>query len=313
MIYVKFNKSAFDYHKIIVEKVFDTIVKIKYIERGDKKNKNKIYLNTDFLDFLNDNKKELIGGIPIELYNLDKDFKNLSINKNELKNIKSFLLETGYKNFQKNHSKEFLNLIGVDTCVYCNRNYTLNISKTHARAELDHWYPKNEFPLLALSFYNLIPSCHSCNHIKGKAGDWSKALDEYVHPYFKEHNEGFNFSFFYNKKLDSLKIEAKAYKKSIKTGKTLEFNKINEKYNANAEKELRDLLDLRYKYSSNYIKILTQDTFQGLRISKDEIYRLVFGIEIKEENYHKRPFSKFKKDIIDKILLIDDIGYKKKT
>ncbi|MBP1163738.1 MULTISPECIES: hypothetical protein [unclassified Chryseobacterium] len=313
MIYIDFKKKAFDFHNKIVKDIFNNIITKKYIERGDRTHRNKVYINTDFLDFLNENKDELIGGLPTKLFNLHEEFKKLTLNNDENKNIKSFLLETGYKNFQKKHSKDFLNFIGIDTCIYCNKNYTLNISKSHARAELDHWYPKNEFPLLALSFHNLIPSCHSCNHIKGKAGDWSKALEKFVHPYFKEADEGFSFDFFYNQKLDSLKIEAKAYKKSIKTGETLEFNKIKEKYNANAEKELRDLLDLRYKYSSNYIKILSESAFMGLRISKDEIYRLVFGIEIEEENYHKRPFSKFKKDIIDKILLIDDIGYKRKT
>lgn len=37
-------------------------------------------------------------------------------------------------------------------------------------------------------------------------------------------------------------------------------------------------------------------------MSKEEAYRMVFGIETKEEDYHKRPFSKFKKDIIDELL-----------
>jgi hypothetical protein len=31
---------------------------------------------------------------------------------------------------------------------------------------------------------------------------------------------------------------------------------------------------------------------------------MFFGIEIKEENYHKRPFSKFKKDIIAELLRV---------
>lgn len=313
MIYIEFKQKAFDFHYEIIENIFDDIINKKYIIRGNKNQKTKTDISSEFLKFLNDNKVELICAPPSKLYSLNEDFREITFSDEEYKNIKSFLLETGYKNFQKNYSKEFLNLIGVDTCVYCNRNYTLNISKTHARAELDHWFPKNEFPLLALSFYNLIPSCHSCNHIKGKAGDWSEALEKFVHPYFKENDEGFNFDFFYDQKLDSLRVESKVYKKSIKTGETLLFNKINEKYNSNAEKELRDLLDLRYKYSNNYIKILSENTFIGLRISKDEIYRLVFGIEIEEDHYHKRPFSKFKKDIIDKILLIDDISYKKKT
>ena len=37
-------------------------------------------------------------------------------------------------------------------------------------------------------------------------------------------------------------------------------------------------------------------------MSKEEAYRIIFGVEINEENYHKRPFSKFKKDIIEELL-----------
>ncbi len=50
-----------------------------------------------------------------------------------------------------------------------------------------------------------------------------------------------------------------------------------------------------------------KDTFKNLKISKEEIYRMVFGIEIEEENYHRRPFSKFKKDIIDELLRVDNL------
>ena len=136
-------------------------------------------------------------------------------------------------------------------------------------------------------------------------GEITNALNEYIHPYFKENNEGFSFDFFYNKSLDRLNVETKSFKKSTKTDETLIFNKTKDIYNSHSEKELRDLVNLRYKYSKNYIKILSEDTFKNLKISKDEIYRTIFGIEINDNDFHKRPFSKFKKDIINKLLRID--------
>jgi hypothetical protein len=60
--------------------------------------------------------------------------------------------------------------------------------------------------------------------------------------------------------------------------------KIKEIYNTHSEKELKDLLDLRYKYSKNYLDILLNKTFSGLSMSKEEAYRMIFGIEIKEED-----------------------------
>ena len=304
MIYLKFNKKAFEFHTEKVQEIFDEILRKGYIKRG--KPLVNINLSRDFLDFLKNNAPDLISGKPTKLLEINEDYKKLTLSDTEKTNIKSFFLQTGYEGFQEKYSKKFLDLVGVDTCVYCNRNYTVNITKNHSRAELDHWFPKTQFPLLSLSFYNLIPSCHSCNHIKGNPKiNWDNALNEYIHPYFKENNEGFSFDFFYNKSLDKLNVETRSFKKNIKTDKTLNFNKTKEIYNSHSEKELRDLVNLRYKYSKNYIKILSQDTFENLKISKDEIYRTIFGIEINENDFHKRPFSKFKKDIIDKLLRIE--------
>lgn len=302
MISLQFSQKAFDFHFEKVEIIFDNII-------SNKIGKNKFTDTT--IKFIKRYKNILISGKPNLLLEVHKKYLT-NIDRNQRDVIKSFFKDNLYPNqFQTKYSKEFLDLIGIDTCFYCNRNYTINHTKKHARAELDHWFPKTQFPLLALSFYNLIPSCHSCNHIKGNPTiDWDNALNEYVHPYINEEFEGFNFDFFYKKKLDKLKVETRCFKKSIKTNKTLEFNKIKDIYDAHSEKELRDLVNLRYKYSNNYIKILTEDTFKNLKISKEEIYRMVFGIEIEENNYHKRPFSKFKKDIIEELLRIDSLDKK---
>ncbi len=32
--------------------------------------------------------------------------------------------------------------------------------------QFDHFYPKENYPALAMCFYNLIPCCSDCNHIK---------------------------------------------------------------------------------------------------------------------------------------------------
>jgi hypothetical protein len=249
-----------------------------------------------------DNIKVLSSGNPVELIKLYDDFEKIKLSKKDKKKYRDFFIK-GYENwFQPNYGKHFLDLLNIDTCIYCNRNYTINLVKDRTRAELDHWFPKERFPLLALSFYNLIPSCHSCNHIKGNPNiDWKNALNNYIHPYRNESNEDFKFTFFYDDTLDILTVETNA-KKGSKRDKTIIANKILEIYNSHSEKELRDLYNLVYKYSDNYIKILIDDTFdKKLNMSKEEIYRMIFGIETKEEDYHKRPFSKFKHDIIEEL------------
>lgn len=70
-------------------------------------------------------------------------------------------------------------------CPYCQQSLAVTIyrdSKSGAlRPTLDHFYPKHKYPYLALSLYNLIPSCHPCNSsLKGQK-DFYK--NEHLHPY----------------------------------------------------------------------------------------------------------------------------------
>lgn len=194
-------------------------------------------------------------------------------------------------------------LLKRHTCTYCNRNYTKTIGSTKdkvCRAEYDHWFNKDRYPLLAVSFFNLIPSCSSCNKLKSNK---NFELDTHLQPYIYDINESFKFS--YRKKTFVENNVTIADESSLpsKTKKMIETFKIKEIYNAHSDTELRDLLDLRYKYSENYIDILINNTFKNI-MSREEIYRLVFGIEINEDDFHKRPFSKFKKDILSELEII---------
>lgn len=292
MIKLIHTPEAVKFHQSYVLKIFDKLLSNGYITR----NKKQKILCKEFIRFLTIYKDELISALPNRLLEIHEEYEKKHFSIHQKKLIKSFFINTGYDNFP---NKEFLNHLEIDTCFYCNRNYTLYFGGNNARAELDHWFPKNEFPILALSLNNLIPSCHSCNHIKGakKGFNWKNALNELNHPYVDKNN--FKFSYDYTSFSDfKLKIDVK---KNSKTYKTLAFNRTEDIYNAHSNKELIDLLELRYKYSENYIKILIENTFNGI-MSKEEIYRLVFGIEINENDYHKRPFSKFKHDIIDELL-----------
>ncbi|MFM9402291.1 hypothetical protein ACKLNQ_10135 [Myroides odoratimimus] len=260
--------------------------RMQKIDLGDEVLEDLLYNNVDLL--LEGSIEELI-----EFYNTNSELL-------DSESVKELFVETGYENyFQKKHGVTFLNKLNISTCVYCNRNYTLQLVNNHSRAQLDHWLPKTHFPFVALNFYNLIPSCPTCNHIKGQGDNkrwWLDNRNNLVHPYFKE--ETFKFSYSYLKDIDELSVEINSW--NIKVTQTVEVNKIKEIYSAHNELELRDLFDLRRKYNDNYLKVLL-DSFSGLNISEEDKYRLIFGIEKKEENYHKRPMSKFKNDIIEEL------------
>jgi hypothetical protein len=202
--------------------------------------------------------------------------------------------------------------LGLRSCVYCNRTYTVSQFKIDKggeikkliRPQFDHWFPKENFPLLALSFFNLIPSCSICNSsVKGRK---EFTLSKYVHPYEDNVIDSIVFSYSHDISIDSLKIEVSGVNSDSilekRINNTLKDFFIEEMYNAH-HLELKDLIDIKRAYSENYLKSL-KESFPEAKLADDEIYRMVFGTEINSFNFHKRPFSKFKFDILKELGVI---------
>lgn len=91
---------------------------------------------------------------------------------------------------------EFVRLLDVRYCPYCNAE-TVETAMLPERIhvpDIDHIFPKEKYPLLSLSLYNLVPACNRCNSRFKKAHDmldgWSvnrplPSLHPYVHNIFK--------------------------------------------------------------------------------------------------------------------------------
>jgi hypothetical protein len=288
--------------------------------------------------FLSESKiKQIITDLPKELVNHDEEFMEILIpgfDRSELfsyKNLKTKAekeanphiiarysivneLESvfDYKQFisgSKPFSYQFAQKLARETCTYCNRLYAQTIivkdPKTNqfnnsgriTRPDFDHWFPKSKFPLLALSYHNLIPCCGVCN--SSIKGDTELKLDTHIHPYIHEKDQDFSFNYRV-KDVHENNVTITCEKKS-KIAATIKEFKIQEVYDAHSGLELKDLLELRYKYSENYLHTLFHTTFKDVTISKQEVYRMIFGVEVDENDFHKRPFSKFKKDILSEL------------
>lgn len=78
----------------------------------------------------------------------------------------------------------------VRVCPYCNQIYTVTLPSPEelnegeefktTRATFDHFYSKSEYPYLAVSLFNLIPSCGICNSNK------SNKKEKIIYPYDQE-------------------------------------------------------------------------------------------------------------------------------
>lgn len=66
---------------------------------------------------------------------------------------------------------KYIRELEICTCVYCNATYAVTDIRGNAFYDLDHWKPKSYYPFLCTSFYNLQPSCPSCNRRKSYKDD----------------------------------------------------------------------------------------------------------------------------------------------
>lgn len=194
--------------------------------------------------------------------------------------------------------------LDIPTCTYCNRIYTktvVNPSKI-TRPTFDHWFSKSDYPLLALSFYNLIPSCTVCN--SGVKGTNPFELDTHFHPYHKSIEE-INFKFSYDHK-DYSTFKFKIINNNAFSESSTKAFKLEEIYETH-EDEITDLRRLRDIYSEKYLQMLKNNILKDTSTSDEEIYRLAFGTHIDEVMFDRRPLSKMKKDILEELGILKHI------
>ena len=200
---------------------------------------------------------------------------------------------------------------GRNSCTYCNRQYTQTIVRNGganndnriARPQFDHWFSKELFPLMSLSFFNLIPSCSICN--SSAKGNAIFRFNTHVHPYIQtKTNPDFNFSY-------KAKTNGK-WEVDIENATDLRENNmiddfhLREVYKYHSDLELKDILDFSYANNETYLNtLLNQIMMKFPQKSKEDIYRMFFGTELKEDKFLDRPISKLKFDILKKLGITD--------
>jgi hypothetical protein len=304
MLQIKFNQTLFDTH---IKEISKSIKK-----KIENKLKNKLGSKEKVcLEYTRDNLENILKADNNEMLKIINYFKiNFSnaIGKSNLKEknwkriykiLRKDIFEKEYDNWCNRKiygAYTFVDKLGLKTCPYCNRNYTFVINEDSGklRAEIDHFYPKAIYPFLAMSFYNLIPSCPTCNHTKK-----DKVNLDLINPYETKKNDfkltyipnDINFSNIEKEKYDYEDFEIKF----IKNNPNIEIFKLDELYKQHKDIVL-DLLIKKVYYPKSYIEELS-----GFGFSEEEIYRYLLSNYKKDEDLHKRPLSKLIKDISDEL------------
>lgn len=306
MVKIKFNRELFDKHiKLIVPKIINAI---ESIDRSSLSVETIACLN-----YLSDEReiKNLLSANSFQLKLYMKFFEEeyphsigIENQKKEdwvelYKILRESIFEREYTNWSSRKiygAYVFVQALGLKTCPYCNRNYTfiVNDESGKLRPEIDHFYPKSIYPFLAMSFYNLIPSCPICNHTKSNT-----VTDDLENPY-DTRKDSYSFTYTPNNidfaTVENEKYDFDSFEIKVSGNQTnIELFKLEELYKQHKDIVLELLIKKAY-YPESYIQELSDFGF-----TKDEIYRYIFSNYSQDNDLHKRPLSKLTKDIAEEL------------
>ena len=301
------NKKVLSpYKKEIVSNLSDNDIKcLKYLKRNIKK-----IVGGDL---------ETLQAVINEVTNeISKKYKKNDSKPKIYQAVKYIFVDKGYEakistTTDTSIAYKLVENLGIKTCPYCNRNYISFVNKKRkTRPQLDHFYPKAIYPFLACSFYNLIPSCSACNHMKSDDDSYKDEKDgNLVHPYNVKDSD-FTFSYTFNN-LDILKsIDEKNIRfedeEKIKITLDRKYEKNNEYFQLetiyqNHKDIVIELILKEINYPKSYIKELIDNHFG----TEEEIYRFIFSNYLSIDDLHKRPLSKLTKDIVEELGILEKI------
>ena len=108
----------------------------------------------------------------IALQKLDKsDLDRIKGNFDE-KDTKKVFRYSKFCNTIASFFKNNADKLKIHSCFYCDAAYTGVFSadeEVRRTFDVDHFFPKSEYPIFSLSLYNFVPSCQVCNsRVKGR-------------------------------------------------------------------------------------------------------------------------------------------------
>lgn len=259
--------------------------------------------------------KALIRDIDRELAKEDR--RNPGSTKKFLEIMMSLFVDGFYGNRFFFDKGKHIDRVGIDVCPYCGRNYVFSVNKrtmtnpnTRVKPQIDHFLPKKQYPYLALNYYNLIPSCTTCNEAPCKWTndpiDSDRAHEYLMQPYeFRPEDIVFgyipttkfyvDFSVYVSMTCDNTDLD-EGYKG------WLVLDKLYGRHNGEVT---RVYVQLESIVADKYKKYLKQK-FKVPEPFLKQVPQMLFGYGLEDKLACQIPLHKFKKDIFRQV--VKDVG-----
>ena len=223
--------------------------------------------------------------------------------------------ERVYTNFSnRKFGHQWAEKLGVTVCPYCNRSYIFTVEKEarngKARPQYDHFFPKSIYPYLALSMYNLIPSCAVCNGGKSNVDSFKDQKVQYLNPYVEGYGTKTVLQITPKKKKDRIHsyvglaeeytvkpesapdVDKDAAKRIQDTWDLLKLGPLYEKHSD----YIRNILRAKQIYTEEYLNQLIK-SFPGAFDDMDDLRNVVYFNYLDEEKWGKRILAKLTHDL----------------
>lgn len=242
---------------------------------------------------------------------LSDDFKRINTTLRKVFNYDTF------RTFPDKESKWYAGRLMTEAlkklkyCPYCNADtvYALDIGKGGKirRSAFDHFYPEARYPFLALSLYNLIPSCHRCN--SSFKHDLHMELETSFHPYLDDVDTETQFVLvrlpstkdYAEYKADNLTMQFCLKETSSAEPARLDsYQKmfaIDIVYNSLYREKALQVLQLGRLLNESYREKLIQ-LFSKAGLSIDPV-RVILGMPLKRQEINMHHVAKLKLDILE--------------
>jgi hypothetical protein len=267
-------EKVFDYEK------YQSDISKFFMEKSKELNLKTCYFcNIDFINTINFDVLDILkNGTEQELKELD------GVGKEKAQRIIAYR-----ENKSINSIEDILKIDGINDI---KKIEVSKVKKNHFT--LDHFLPKAECPLLALSLYNFVPSCYSCN---SKFKKEKKLLQTYLSPTSKDFSVGEDIQFkaYYQKEVtkEDLILEM-GYPKKVQN--YVSTFKLVGRYEVH-KNEVFTLIEKHEKYSETRI----EEIANILKISPHQVKKDIFGEQLFKGDMQDKSFTKMKRDIAKNI------------
>ena len=204
-----------------------------------------------------------------------------------------------YESFVEMQGYSVLELLSIMTCPFCNRQFVTVCKEAKVRPDFDHFLPKSKYPTLAVSFFNLVPICSTCNKTKG-------TRRVYIHPYFG----GAKMEFYAHEKgnitkksladlarLTENQLEVSISSSDIASIRRLNVLRTKPIYNTHRN-YVANIISKAYAYDRHACNALVDD-FAANSGSPQDVHNFVWGPYLDRRHQEEMPLSKLTADILD--------------